>query len=71
MKRLGRARRHGGWQDAPRPLLAIPDDLQSHVDVVAMHGNYRDAFNLLSDGVMTVLEDIASFQAEMAREASW
>lgn len=61
----------GGCQDAPRPLLAAAEDLQALVDVVAMHDHFRDAFNLLSGGVMTVLENVAQFQAETAHEAGW
>jgi hypothetical protein len=61
----------GGWQDAPRPLLSTPHDLQALVDVVAMHDHFRNAFSLLSTGVMTVLEDMAEFQAETAHDASW
>lgn len=61
----------GGFVDAPRPLLSKPEDLQAHVDVVAMHDHFRSAFNLISGGVLTVLDSIAEFQAEMAREASW
>jgi hypothetical protein len=62
---------NGTFVDAPRPLLSEPDDLQAHVDIVAMHEHFRSAFNLLSGGVMTVLENIADYQREMAHEAEW
>ncbi|MBW3578775.1 MAG: hypothetical protein KY462_13740 [Actinobacteria bacterium] len=62
---------NGTFVDAPRPLLSKPDDLQAHVDIVAMHEHFRSAFNLLSGGVMSALENIAEFQAAMAREADW
>ena len=58
----------GKLVDAPRPLLSTPTDLQAHVDIVAMHEHFRSAFSLLSGGLMTVLEQIADFQAEMTRE---
>jgi hypothetical protein len=58
----------GRWVDAPRPLLSTPEDLQAHVDIVAMHEHFRSAFSLLSGGVMTVLENVAEQQAEVARE---
>ncbi len=61
----------GGFVDAPRPLLSKPEDLQAHVDIVAMHEHFRAAFSLISGGVLTVLDNIAEFQAEMAREATW
>lgn len=62
---------NGAWRVAPRPLLSKPDDLQAHVDVVAMHEHFRSAFNLLSGGVMTVLAEIADVQADMDCEAGW
>jgi hypothetical protein len=58
----------GTFQDAPRPLLSLATDLQAHVDIVAMHAQFKSAFNLLSGGVMTVLELISEYQREMAQE---
>jgi len=55
----------------PRPLLSKPGDLQALVDVEATHEDFRSAFNLLSGGVMAVLDNIAEFQAEMARDADF
>jgi hypothetical protein len=56
------------FRDAPRPLLPLASDLQAHVDIVAMHAQFTSAFDLLSGGVMTILELIAEYQHEMARE---
>jgi hypothetical protein len=60
----------GNFRDAPRPLLPLASDLQAHVDIVSMHVQFKSAFDLLSGGVMTVLELIAEYQHEMARERS-
>lgn len=61
----------GSLVDAPRPLLSGPDDLQAHVDVVAMHEHFRSAFNLLSGGVMSELQVFADYQQDMLRDAGW
>lgn len=61
----------GSLVDAPRPLLSDPDDLQAHVDVVAMHEHFRSAFNLLSGGVMSELQVFADHQQDMVRDAGW
>ncbi|HEX3566591.1 MAG TPA: hypothetical protein VHU17_14575 [Acidimicrobiales bacterium] len=58
----------GTFQDAPRPLLSLPTDLQAHVDIEAMHVQFKSAFDLLSGGVMTVLELIAEHQCEMTQQ---
>ncbi len=63
--RYAKVRVGGVWVDAPRPLLSNPNDLHAHVDIVAMHDHFRGAFNLLSGGLMSVLENVADLQAEM------
>lgn len=71
--RYGKVKTKGGrLENAPRPLLSdLPDELQAHVDVVAMHEHFRSAFSLLSGGLMTVLDEIAQFQHDLAQDVGW
>ncbi len=69
--RYAKVKRGGALVDAPRPLLATPADLQAHVDIVALHEHFRAAFSLISGGVMTVLENVADMQAELARDMNY
>lgn len=48
----------------PRP--ARPD--RQHVDIVGLAKHLSDAFQLLSGGVLTVLDEYRQWQAEMASE---
>lgn len=59
----------GAWMDAPRPLLATTEDVQSLVDVAALHERFRLAFSVLSNGVMTVLEELRLLQGESAHDS--
>lgn len=34
-----------------------------------MHDHFKSAFDLISGGVMTVLENVADYQAEMRQQA--
>lgn len=62
----------GQFVPATRPLLdARSGRVQAHVDIVAMHERFKDAFTLLSGGVMTVLQNIADYLDDLAREADW
>ncbi len=48
-----------------KTYVAAPRPSSSHVDVVAMSAHFTEAFNLLSFGVMTVLEQYADYQDEI------
>lgn len=67
--RYAKVKKNGEFIDAPRPLLHGPNDLQAHVDIAAMHEHFRGLFALISDGVMSVLEEYADFQEWMQSEA--
>jgi hypothetical protein len=54
----------GGRKSAPRPGVSS-EVLQSHVDVIVMQQHFRGAFDLLSAGVMTELENVQEYQADM------
>jgi len=43
---------------------------QEHIDVVALAEQFREAFTLLSGGLLTVLDNYREYQAEQARGAS-
>lgn len=66
--RYAKVKEQGVWVDAPRPLLT-GQTVQVHIDIVAMHDHFRSAFTLLSGGVMSVLADVADFQAETSASA--
>lgn len=40
---------------------------QEHIDIVALAERFREAFTLLSDGLLTVLDNYREYQAERAR----
>jgi hypothetical protein len=52
-----------GKFDSARPT-------QEHIDVVALAEQFREAFTLLSGGLLTVLDNYREYQAEQARGAS-
>jgi hypothetical protein len=43
---------------------------QEHIDIVALAERFREAFMLLSGGLLTVLDNYREYQAEQARGAS-
>jgi hypothetical protein len=43
---------------------------QEHIDIVALAERFREAFTLLSGGLLTVLDSYREYQAEQARGAS-
>lgn len=43
---------------------------QEHIDVVALAEQFREAFTLLSGGLLTVLDNYREYQADQARGAS-
>jgi hypothetical protein len=60
----------GGRKRAPRPGVT-PKILQSHIDVVVMQTRFKQAFDLLSAGVLTELQNVRDYQAEMRADAEW
>ena len=63
--RYAKVRRGDGFGDAPMPLVTN-GNYGANVDVVAMHEHFDKAFTLISDGVMSVLEQYAEYQRDMA-----
>ncbi len=61
----------GTFERAPRPGLTHADVLQAHVDVAAMQKHFQQAFGLLSDGLMTELDEVRSWQADRSADADW
>lgn len=59
---------NGELVDAPRPLLSAPDEFQAHVDIAAMHEQFKAAFGLISGGLMTVLAEIREVQQDVYAE---
>ncbi len=55
----------GTFVPAPRPGRRMPNELQAHVDVVAMHERFKHAFGLICDGLLTQLDHVRESQNEM------
>ena len=57
--------RGAAFEDAPLPRVT-DGNYGANVDVVAMHKHFDEAFMLISGGVMSVLEQYAQYQRDMA-----
>ena len=63
--RYAQIRQGSGFQDAPMPLVTS-GNYGANVDVVAMYEHFEEAFTLISAGLMSVLEQYAEYQRDMA-----
>ena len=63
--RYAKVRKGNGFEDAPMPLVTN-GNYGANVDIVAMHEHFDEAFKLISDGLMSVLEQYAEYQRDMA-----
>ena len=63
--RYAQVRKGDGFEDAPMPLVT-DGNYGAQVSVVAMYKHFDEAFMLISGGVMSVLEQYAQYQRDMA-----
>ena len=62
--RYAKVRKGDRFEDAPMPLVA-DGNYGANVDIVAMHEHFNDAFELISYGLISVLEQYAEYQRDM------
>ena len=67
--RYAKVRKEDKWESAPRPLV-IKGNFGAKVDIVDMHEHFNDAFELISYGLMSELEQCAEYQKDMSELAS-